>query len=268
VRAGAFNLTSGELASIVYLRQQTMEVILPMTKTKVKPADYLFWAVKQPVENTLSKLLLIILADRADKHGKSWASKTTLARDCGCTSRAINDAQNRLKEAGLIDWEARTEKGVKTSNKYTVILAESDRNLLPIDRNLLPIDREASSYGVGKLVPIKHPSLNTQLNTQVTPIVPFDEFYCAYPKKVGRSSAKKAWDKLNPQPALINRIMKDIVDRVELGAWDTGKDKQYIPGPAPYLNQQRWEDEIIPRPEFKKPNPINFDEVEDLTENI
>jgi hypothetical protein len=45
--------------------------------------------------------------------------------------------------------------------------------------------------------------------------------------------------------------MQDIVSRVEQGAWCTDKGKQYIPNPSTYLNGKRWEDDIIPGPDFK-----------------
>lgn len=85
----------------------------------------------------------------------------------------------------------------------------------------------------------------------VAPVCGFNEFYDAYPKKVGRDDALRAWKKLKPDQDLITHIMWDIDQRVRLGAWCTGKGKAFIPGPAPYLNQKKWRDEIIPRPEFK-----------------
>ena len=91
---------------------------------------------------------------------------------------------------------------------------------------------------------------------KITPIVPlgdcrFDEFYSAYPRKAGKQAAKKAWDKLNPSTSLINQIIQDVRSRVQQGAWCTGDGKGFIPHPSTYLNQARWEDEIIPRPDFK-----------------
>ena len=82
----------------------------------------------------------------------------------------------------------------------------------------------------------------------------FEQFYEAYPKKQGRIAAQKAWNKLKPDQSLTNQLIADIQARIDQGAWcTTGPDRNYIPGPAPYLNQRKWEDEIIPRPEFKKP---------------
>lgn len=91
----------------------------------------------------------------------------------------------------------------------------------------------------------------------VAPVCGFEDFYSAYPKKVGRPEALKAWKKLNPSPALINRILLDISQRIEQGAWCTGAGKAFIPGPAPYLNQEKWTDEIIPRPDFKRPQDFS-----------
>ena len=46
---------------------------------------------------------------------------------------------------------------------------------------------------------------------------------------------------------------KHSIDDKKFGWWNSciGPGKAFIPGPAVYLNQTRWQDEIIPRPEFK-----------------
>lgn len=79
----------------------------------------------------------------------------------------------------------------------------------------------------------------------------FEEFYNGYPRKTGRKEAIKAWRKLKPSAELVTTLINDCKARVERGHWCTGPGKGYIPGPAPYLNQEKWTDEIIPRPEFK-----------------
>jgi len=69
----------------------------------------------------------------------------------------------------------------------------------------------------------------------------FDDFYSVYPKKVSKSLARKAWGKLKPDEELQKTILDDINRRMS-GEWK-GKELQYIPNPATYLNQRRWEDE-------------------------
>lgn len=71
----------------------------------------------------------------------------------------------------------------------------------------------------------------------------FAEFYAAYPRKVGRANAEKAWGKLSPSSELCRTIAADIAARSK--TWDWQKDGgQFVPHPATYLNQQRWTDEL------------------------
>lgn len=78
-----------------------------------------------------------------------------------------------------------------------------------------------------------------------TPIASFDTFWTAYPKKLGKASALKAWKTLKPDAALLDVILKAIVTAKASQAWlkDNG---QFIPHPASWLNGKRWEDELTP----------------------
>ena len=71
----------------------------------------------------------------------------------------------------------------------------------------------------------------------------FSEFWSAYPKKVGKGAAEKAWQKIKPDADLHRRILAAIADAKESVQWqkDNG---QYIPNPSTWLNQSRWEDEL------------------------
>lgn len=68
---------------------------------------------------------------------------------------------------------------------------------------------------------------------------PFGEFWTTYPKKVGKKPAREKWKakKLDQHAAV---ILADVRDRMRLdGRWKEG----YIPNPATYLTQERWQDE-------------------------
>ena len=67
----------------------------------------------------------------------------------------------------------------------------------------------------------------------------FDIFWLAYPKKVGKEAARKAFDKTRPN---IEVILKAIAWQKESKAWFE-KGGQFIPNPATWLNGHRWEDE-------------------------
>lgn len=242
-----------------------------------KPIDYLFWALKQQTNNPIRNLVLIQLCNRAGRDGSCFPSHSTIAKDCGCSVRSVKHHLIELERIGLIAVTRRVVGGMKTSSVYSFPLVNSDGQDLPNDGQDLPKGsagdaprRAGAALGVVQEMPIETPIIKHPVKHPIkhTPLPPseFDDFYEAYPKKVGRADAEKAWKKLNPQPALINRIMHDIVQRVERGHWCTGKDKQFIPGPAPYLNGQKWTDEIIPRPDFKPGADFDFNDVVDLNE--
>lgn len=70
----------------------------------------------------------------------------------------------------------------------------------------------------------------------------FAEFWKAYPKKVGKEAARKAFMKVKPSADLLQRMLTAIQEQKQADQWrrDNG---QYIPNPATWLNQGRWEDE-------------------------
>jgi len=67
----------------------------------------------------------------------------------------------------------------------------------------------------------------------------FEDFWYKYPKKVGKEAARKAWNKANPD---IIKVIDAINWQRETKQWQA-EDGKYIPNPATYLNQGRWQDE-------------------------
>lgn len=70
----------------------------------------------------------------------------------------------------------------------------------------------------------------------------FDLFWHAYPRKVGKDAARKAFSRVKvPVETLLTAI-----ERQKCGRQWQENDGQYIPNPATWLNQGRWEDEVAP----------------------
>ena len=70
----------------------------------------------------------------------------------------------------------------------------------------------------------------------------FNRFWAIYPNKTGKQAALKAWSKLKPS----EELTKVILDAVEYQkTWEkwTKDNGRYVPNPATWLNQGRWEDE-------------------------
>lgn len=73
----------------------------------------------------------------------------------------------------------------------------------------------------------------------------FDEFWSTYPKKVGKKAAQNAWKKAKPDAELFKRIIQAVEAAKVSDQWTRGNG-QYIPHPATWLNQGRWDDELDP----------------------
>ncbi|KKM17431.1 hypothetical protein LCGC14_1675860 [marine sediment metagenome] len=66
----------------------------------------------------------------------------------------------------------------------------------------------------------------------------FDKFWSAYPRKVSKVAARRAWSSVE---ASLETVLEAL--EVQKPQW---KDPQFIPHPATWLNGQRWEDEQAP----------------------
>lgn len=82
----------------------------------------------------------------------------------------------------------------------------------------------------------KNPNQKKQVNSQN-----FELFWSEYPKKKAKGQAEKAFNKINADPDLLNKIIEAIKEQKKSLDWqkDNG---QFIPFPATWLNGKRWED--------------------------
>ena len=73
----------------------------------------------------------------------------------------------------------------------------------------------------------------------------FGEFWNAYPKKIGKQAAVRAWQKIKNRPPL-EKILAAITRAQSTEQWqkDNG---DFIPHPSTWLNGGRWDDEPIAR---------------------
>jgi hypothetical protein len=90
----------------------------------------------------------------------------------------------------------------------------------------------------------------------------FENFWSQYPKKVGKLTAKRSWEKLsldNQQKALeaIAEHRKYWVAK--------GTDWEFIPHASTWLNQERFEDEIVIEQKENKRPPLPWYASDELT---
>jgi len=89
----------------------------------------------------------------------------------------------------------------------------------------------------------------------------FEVFWEIYPRKVGKQDARRAYERAakGKGPDFKNKILKALEDQKKSEQW-TRENGRFIPHPATWLNQGRWDDQLEPaEPEPPKrydPEPI------------
>jgi len=103
---------------------------------------------------------------------------------------------------------------------------------------LAPVTEEQGNRGTGEQ------RVNTPSKPAASKLTPsqFDHFWEWYPRKVGKEAARKAWDKARgkaDQFAIIEGLERFRLD-------PNLPPKEFIPHPATWLNEGRWDDEALP----------------------
>jgi len=98
--------------------------------------------------------------------------------------------------------------------------------------------------------PIQIP-LTSYKDKDTTPPIPpkgggeeFEQFWQAYPKKVGKDKAEASFKKLKSLATVLPQILEALEWQKVSDQW-TRDGGQYIPLPTTYLNQGRWKDEAV-----------------------
>ena len=73
----------------------------------------------------------------------------------------------------------------------------------------------------------------------------FVEFWKAYPNKVSKQAAAKAFAKVNWKKVEFTHVMAALENHKQSVQW-TKDDGQFVPHAATWLNKERWEDELRP----------------------
>jgi hypothetical protein len=71
----------------------------------------------------------------------------------------------------------------------------------------------------------------------------FDRFWKAYPRKTAKETALRAFLKLSPDEGLLQIMLAAVEKQKQTAQWQE-EGGRYIPHPATWLNQKRWQDEV------------------------
>ena len=90
----------------------------------------------------------------------------------------------------------------------------------------------------------------------------FENFWSQYPKKVGKLTAKRSWEKLSQENQ--QKALEAIVEHRKY--WSAkGTDWEYIAHASTWLNQERFEDELVIEQKENKRPPLPWYASDELT---
>ena len=217
----------------------------------------------------------------AGEQGTCWTSRKTLATQCGMSPRRLDKSIDYLLEHKWIKQvgtkRVGTAGGTQQVNEYKVTdLWDLNNNYykdkgvapetIPYDKGIARIEQRGSTdeakgiaHGATKEEPLlrrtikeedillnllsdKDSLLREKTNEPINK--DYEHFliwYKFYPRKVGKPNAYKAWRRLKPDTELKRKMVTMVLEHSKSKQWQS---PDFIPYPATWINQERWNDTL------------------------
>lgn len=169
--------------------------------------------------------------------GQAVSSIRQIATDTGLTVKQVRTAINHLKETQEVTQSPCGKFSVFTVNNY------NDYQCTGTDEGKQRAQRghsEGTDPNIKKNKEVKNTPHTPQGADADSPA--FTKFWASYPKKVGKADARKKFAALVQDDATLSAILSSLAYLKTTPQW-TKDNGQYIPNPATWLNQKRWQDE-------------------------
>ena len=190
---------------------------------------------------------LLELLGRSDGHYYD-CSKTADSKYLAALTRidetTVKEILDTLADLGNIDPELWTERKVIWCQNFVDNLQDVySKRTAVIPKKPFTEPQEPKTPPESKpQKPEEKPKKKTKTTTKRKSVLTvaqqalFEKFYSAYPKKVDRATAERAWAKIDPHPD--DEFTEKIIQAVEAARkYDSRfREKQYIPNPASWLN--------------------------------
>lgn len=195
----------------------------------------MLWASKARTGSATKKVILLLLADRANDEGMCFPSMDTIAYDCELTRECVSRNIKAMEEAGLLHVTKNSKSdGTWKNNVYHLHVTQDHMGHVIEDH--VPCDSGSRDHVTDdhtnqSIEPIKQPIDRL-----------FEDFWNLYPRKVGKGAARKSYEKALKKTTH-DAIVISVMEHMDTDQWkrDNG---QYIPHPSTWLNQERWLDEV------------------------
>lgn len=139
--------------------------------------------------------------------------------------------------------------GIKDNGSYTLYPQDDER--LPsgcqtVAKRLPQDSIDKDSIDKDSLIPPIVPPKGDAKPTRMEVLGErFERFWKVYPRKTGKGLAERSFIKYEPTEELTEQMIAKVREMAQTYDWQRDEGK-YIPMPATWLNQKRWEDETNP----------------------
>lgn len=186
----------------------------------------LSWALQQKGLKPITKIILISLADRHNPDYGCFPSIRKISEDTEVCVKSVYNHLLILEEKGLIKRTGRIrDNGQQTSNEYLLIGVQEVHG--DYVNSTPPRVQDLHTNNLVNINNVNKPNM-------------FNDAWAAYPRKVGKGHAEKAWAKAIKKidERELCKLLSQYIDSL------VGKDSKFIPHLSTWLNGERWHDDI------------------------
>ncbi len=186
-----------------------------------------------------SLLVLLAIADFADESGVAYPSVETLANKSRLSERQTQYVLKSLQDQGEL--EVMKNAGPRGCNLFRVLKLHP-RSLQHRGGAVCDIKGVQPTAPEPSVEPSIEPPVRENTSSSIkSKSADFDEFWKAYPRHIAKAAALKAFNKAK-LPDIVSLIAA-LEQQKKQPSWTRDKG-QFIPHPATWINQCRWEDEV------------------------
>lgn len=171
------------------------------------------------------------IRDKADRIIEAYEKKAAAGKQGGSTTQAQRKQNTSTHEAEAKQTPSTSEADTKQSESGTQAQTKPDTD---------------TEYDTDTVRDTKRTRTREEAKEQ---LARFEKFWQAYPRHTDKQRAVKAWGKIRPDDALLDRMLAAIAQQKQSDQW-TRDGGAYIPHPSTWLTQERWQDELpkaVPR---------------------
>jgi len=181
------------------------------------------------------------ILDRVAARDRLWPGRQYLATRLDCSTDTVDRRIVELRDGG---WLSVRRRGQGRTNVYA--LHDRPESAAAPTPKAAPVQSpESALVPTPKSAPVRRNREGVKReevsDTRAATDVAFAEWWSAYPRKVGKPAARNAFARATKGGATLEQLTAGLEGWAAY--WQARDDPEFVPYPATWLNQERWNDE-------------------------